>query len=185
MAFLLPADAATRFWVAGTGDWGDAVNWDGSILPGPDDDVVIDRPFAITVTYSTGAHAVKSILCQNSFVLSGGNLTVSNSFQVNNGLTITGGTLSQATILPATNGQPIIATGTFDGVTVNGDLDVGRSMNGGGLGVLNGLTINGTMYVGNPTNGWAGGLDFRGTQTLGGSGTVIFGNGGNTVSIWR
>jgi hypothetical protein len=42
--------------------------------------------------------------------------------------------------------------------------------------VLNGLTLNGTALIGHPTSQLYGKLDFSGSQTLGGSGTVVFGN---------
>src|SRR6185503_19392816 len=59
---------------------------------------------------------------------------------------------------------------------INGELDVGNANNGAHLVVVNGLVLNGTARVGNPTNEWYGGISFIGTQTLGGNGTVIFGN---------
>ena len=42
--------------------------------------------------------------------------------------------------------------------------------------MLNGLTLNGMALVGNPTNGRSGVINFAGTQTLAGSGAVVFGN---------
>src|SRR5258708_13659660 len=45
----------------------------------------------------------------------------------------------------ATNGALlIVSSGTLNGVTVNGTLDVGRSVNGASLVVTNGLVLNGT-----------------------------------------
>src|SRR6185436_1282869 len=96
-------------------------------------------------------------------------------------LTLSGGMLRGATLLPGTGGQGIIATsggGTLDGVTINGDLDVGRQNNGAGVSVVNGLVLNGTLYLGNPTNSWYGQVGFVGSQTLAGNGTVILGNQG-------
>jgi len=112
-------------------------------LPGPGDDVVIDRPGTIIVTNSSGFHSVKSVLCQEGFVFSGGSLTVSNTMQVNNGFVLAGGTLVHATVLPGTNGQRIVvASGIFDGVTVNSDLDAGNAINGASLQLLNGLILS-------------------------------------------
>ncbi len=56
----------------------------------------------------------------------------------------------------------------MDGVTVNGDL----SINYGAVTVEDGLTLNGTATIAEGANG----LYFVGTQTLGGNGTVVFGN---------
>ena len=57
-----------------------------------------------------------------------------------------------------------------------GTLDVGNSVNGAQVTVTNGLVLNGTLLVGNPTNNLYGGVSFAGTQTLSGSGTVVFGD---------
>jgi len=61
---------------------------------------------------------------------------------------------------------------------------VGRTA-GADVSVLNGLVLNGTLCVGNPTNGWYGQIGFVGTQTLGGSGTVVFGNNGSSCNALR
>jgi RHS repeat-associated protein len=168
--------AASVSWVGGSGDWNTPTNWSAGALPGPNDDVVIDQPGVITVTHSSGTRSVKSLLCQETFVLSGGSLTVSNTVQANNGFNLSGGTLLRATVLPGTNGQGVTVTsGTLDGVTMNGVLDVGNSVSGSSVTVTNGLVLNGTTLVGNSTNQWYGHFNFAGSQTLGGNGTVVFG----------
>ena len=95
----------------------------------------------------------------------------------NNTLTLlSGGTIHGGAVV-ATNGCSLtVSSGTLDGVTVNGLLDVGNTYNGASLAVTNGLTLNGTALVGNPTNNWYGQLVFAGAQSLSGSGTVVFGN---------
>jgi len=142
-ACLSISSAATVFWTGGSGEWNTPANWSTGALPGPGDDVVIDRPGTIIVTNSSGFHSVKSVLCQEGFVFSGGSLTVSNTMQVNNGFVLAGGTLVHATVLPGTNGQRIVvASGIFDGVTVNSDLDAGNAINGASLQLLNGLILS-------------------------------------------
>jgi hypothetical protein len=89
---------------------------------------------------------------------------------------LNGGTVRGGAITPTGGASLLVNNGTLDGVTVNGNWDVGASVNGASLTVLDGLTNNGTLQVGNPTNGWYGGLSFAGTQTLGGSGAVVFGS---------
>jgi hypothetical protein len=87
-----------------------------------------------------------------------------------------GGTLRQLTV-NASGGAFVLATssgGTLDGVTLNSDLDV----QAGSLSVTNGLVLNGLMRVGNPTNSLAGSVGFFGSQAIGGSGAVLFGNHG-------
>ena len=136
-------------------------------------------------TLSFGALGIGASTVGATGPIGTGSLTISNSVQVNNGFTLSGGTLVKGTILQTTNGQDIlVSSGTLDGVTVNGDLDVGSTVSGANLFVLNGLTLNGTMRVGNPTNNGTGALSFAGTQTLGGNGTVILGyNPCNTVRL--
>ena len=94
-------------------------------------------------------------------------------------LTLQGGTILDGTIAPANGGAFIVQSGTLDGVTVNGVLDVGNSANGAYLRVTNGLVLNGTALVGNPTNSNYGAIGFAGNQVLGGNGTVVFGNNAN------
>ena len=87
---------------------------------------------------------------------------------------IVGGTVDE------TNGATLLAQGgTLDGVTVDGAVTVDDE--GEGLNVTDGLTLNGTLTVGDGT-GW-GYVDFEGTQTLGGSGTVTFGSTSNYNSL--
>ena len=151
-------------WVGGSGDWNTATNWSTGALPGPGDDVVISPvDMSSTITHSSGAHTVNSLMSQVAFQLTGGSLTVSNTVQVNNTFTLAGGTLFQATVLQGTNGAAFVVngSGTLDGVTVNGVLDVGNTYGGARLAVLDGLTLNGTCYVGNPTNGWTGQVNSR------------------------
>ncbi len=176
--------AATVSWIGGSGDWNTVSNWSTGALPGSDDDVLIGAGSSITVTHSSGTHAVKSIQSQQAFVLSGGLLTVSNTVQVNSTFTLAGGSLVQATVLQGTNGASFVVnvSGTLDGVTVNGMLDVGNTVNGAQLTVTNGLGLNGTALMGNPTNQWPGNIIFTGSQTLSGNGTVVFGlNGYNAL----
>src|ERR1035438_4172396 len=114
--------AATVSWVGGSGDWNTATNWSTGALPGTNDDVVISPLATVTVTHSSGTHAVKSLTSQKAFQLTGGSLMVSNTVQVNNTFTLAGGTLAKATVLQPTNNASLLVngSGTLDGVTVNG-----------------------------------------------------------------
>jgi hypothetical protein len=65
-------------------------------------------------------------------------------------------------------------------VTFNGALDVGNSVNGAELKVTNGLDLERDGHAGqSDQRKWYGGIGFAGTQTLGGNGTVVFGDNGN------
>ena len=96
---------------------------------------------------------------------------------------LSGGAVEGGTISTANGASFIVQSGTLDGVTVNGTLDVGNNLNGATLTVSNGLVLNGTALVGNPSNGYYGRISFAGSQVLGGSGTVVFGNNGNAYNV--
>ncbi len=92
---------------------------------------------------------------------------------------LTGGRIAGGTVQVAyPPGLVVSGSGILDGVTLNGVLDVGNSVDGSGLTATNGLVLNGTALVGNPTNNWWGGIVFGGSQVFSGSGTVVFGNNG-------
>ena len=121
---------ATVTWIGGSGDWNTTNNWSTHTLPGTNDNVVIAAGASITVTHSSGTHTVNSVQSQQAFVLSGGTLTVSGTFQASNTFTLSGGTLQSATVVTTNGAFLIVSSGTLDGVTVNGTLDVGNTVNG-------------------------------------------------------
>lgn len=70
--------------------------------------------------------------------------------------------------------------GTFDGVTIDGDLYV-AGQNPAAV-IKNNLTLNGTIYLGDTTSGQIGSLLYFGSQTLSGTGSVVFvGSSGNGI----
>ncbi len=60
------------------------------------------------------------------------------------------GTIHGGAITISNGAGLVVNSGTLDGVTVNGNWDVGNTVSGANLMVTNGLTINGTLRVGNP-----------------------------------
>ena len=102
---------------------------------------------------------------------------------------LAGGTLENGTYT-ATGGADLIGTssgGTLSGVTAAGNLDF-ASNNDAYAYVTNGLTLsnNATIYVGNAPGTTYGYLAFQGTETLGGTGTVLFGgSGSNTLYTYN
>jgi hypothetical protein len=80
----------------GQGDgqsWGDVNNWVGKVLPGAQDDVVIDVANNPTVVFSTGNVSVASLTSAESFSITGGTFTVTGDSVVNGAFAMTGGTL--------------------------------------------------------------------------------------------
>jgi hypothetical protein len=81
--------------------------------------------------------------------------------------------------------QVIGAGGTLDGAVIHGQLDLAWGA-GAELGVTNGLALNGRIRLGD-TNGptaSTGTLRFHGTQTLAGTGEVVFGTGITSNALW-
>jgi len=114
---------------SGTGtDWNIAANWAGDVLPGPDDDVVIDVPADVTIVHGSGTNSIKSLSSRKALTLTGGTLDVAGTVQVDNTFTLNGGTLANATVLPGSGGQRLSilsnSANCLTGVTVNGDLDL-------------------------------------------------------------
>ena len=98
---------------------------------------------------------------------------------------LTGGTLKGGT-LSQTGGAELVFTssgGTLDEVTTGSDLDLASHLYAYAT-VKNGLTLDdATVYLGNASGTINGVLYFSGTQTLGGTGTVLFGkSGSNQIS---
>ncbi len=193
----VPGPQTIVYWGGGplgTGtNWNTPANWVGGVVPGPGDDVVINAPAGITVNYSGGTDAIESLYSSSPLTLSGGSLTVAATVEVNNTFALSGGTLSGATILPG-SGALVSSGGTLNGVTLAANLAVSYETS---LNVENGLTLNGatvTLLGGYNNYPWGvtyATLVFEGTQTLGGTGQVVFaGNsynmvyaqGGNSVS---
>lgn len=173
VSFAVPsAPAATVYWVGGSGDWNTAANWSSApALPGPDDDVVLDVPGNVTITLSSGAHTIRSLLSQEPFTLSGGSLTITANSQLAD-FTLSGGTLS----------------GSGD-VTVSGALSwTGGTMSGSGRILVVGsgtLTLGGTankhlerLLQNEGAASWTGGPVFLSGGTLVNLGTFTASSGG-------
>lgn len=87
---------ATVTWDGGAGDgsWHAAANWSGNILPGADDDVVIEAAGGGPVVFSQGTTRIRSLECHHAFVLAGGDLVLNGGASTFSGaLRLEGGTL--------------------------------------------------------------------------------------------
>ena len=101
-----------------------------------------------------------------------------------NVLRLQGGAILGGSVTTSGGASLIVQSGTLNGVTVNGVLDVGNSVYGASLTVISNFVLNGTCYVGNPTNNSYGTVSFSGSQTLSGNGFVVFGDSGlNNLSL--
>jgi hypothetical protein len=172
---------ATVNWMNPSGgDWNTPGNWDANRVPDSGDDAVISIT-GITVTHSANVtDSIKSLNSQATVTLSGGTLNVSGTVHSDVPMNIFGfATLGTATIDTTTTLRA--SGGTLSGVTLNGTLDL-ATLVGSVVVVENGLTLGGTVNLGEADGTTDGRLILRGTQTLGGTGTIIFGgNQGNQV----
>ena len=165
-------------WIGGGGSntWDNRSNWESGQLPGEDDDVFIGAPGVGQVVHQSGTTRIHSLSGTNPFMLSGGVLDIADFVQIDGGFTLAGGTLKDGTVLPGDEGQVVVVTSnsTLDGVTLESDVWIN---NGLILTSRNGLTLNGSTVTVAPTGGNAL-LEFSGTQTLDGTGEVVFGGTG-------
>jgi hypothetical protein len=149
------------------GNWNTPADWTvaGSSpvvhrLPGPTDDVQIESNSDITVTISSGADSVRSLVATDNLVISGGSLSVAANSSVDSVTIGTGGSLGVAanatlgigsgSVIAGTIVAPALATVAFDGNPVV--LDSSAVLSGGGnFDLVSGsLDINGSVAA--PSN---------------------------------
>src|SRR4029077_17761101 len=89
---------------------------------------------------------------------------------------ISGGTIQNGALtLNAGQALHVDNGGTLSNVTLVGNLDL-QVLNAASLNVPNVLPLNGTAYVGSADNSRYGEINFYGTQTIGGTGDIVFGS---------
>ena len=163
--FAQTSSGASVNWTDSTGFWDVAGNWSSNPqLPGATDDVIINVAGLPTVTYRTGTNTISSLGITNAtFDVTGGVLTVSNSFSNNSATNIISGSLRL-------NGAPTMASLNQTGGTLSGagtvtagtltwsDGTMGENGQGGGTTTVTGTaTIDGTatynlLYYGRTLN---------------------------------
>jgi len=158
-----PADAAVVHWLGGTSFWDIATNWASNpLLPGVADDVVIDVAGAQTVTHRSGTDSINglSITGGNMLAVSGGSLTVANSFSAGAATSISGGTLTL-------NGVSTMASLAQSGGTLAGAGTVG-------------VAAPSSWLAG--TQSGTGTTRYDGSLSLSGAGAKVL-SGGRTVEL--
>jgi len=98
---LAAATSNYVFWDGpNNGTWHTPANWSNNVVPGPNNDVIIDVPGNITVRHTqgttgpgVGTTSIKSLLCLESFELSNGTLILAEDSDVINNVTLSGGEL--------------------------------------------------------------------------------------------
>ncbi len=153
------------------GDWDTGANWSTGAVPTARDDVVIDVSGGVLITHTQNtSDSVNSVTASDPITLSGGTLSVAGTFSDSSAVTLSGGTLANATVQ---SGTTINGSGALSNVTLDGTLDA--NVFGGSLTITNGLTLRSGLVETTDISS----LNFSGTQTLGGSGEVLFNDGNN------
>src|SRR5579871_4381332 len=178
---------AQTFW-QGTNDanWNLAGNWNPNVIPGSANEDVVNNTVN-GILFNTGSFTINSFNSTNAaanFELFGGALSASvpgtSQFNIMGDLVISGGTLSGFVVTPGASGIQFGNNGNnfIDNLTVNGNMDLASST--GIARVTNGLVLNGTASINNNSI-----LAFQGSQTLSGSGDILFGatGSGNRLNI--
>ena len=93
-ALTSSAHAITRAWDGGgaTGSWHTPANWNPNGVPAAGDDVVINVPGFITVTFSSGVTAINTLSCSEHLELTAGTLNVASSTEIKGTLSLTNST---------------------------------------------------------------------------------------------
>ena len=135
-AFSMPSIAATVNWDGGGNNsfWSTATNWDGNVLPGSLDAVVIGSGFS--VVHNSGTTSILSLTAGN-LSITGGSLSMSAASSISQ-LTLTGATL-------ANSATTTVGSATLTGATLNGS---GKTILASG----GNHSIGGTGYIYNYVN---------------------------------
>lgn len=168
---------ATAVWInPDGGDWSTAANWDTGEVPDARDDVLIDASEGAVITYDLEDAEVRSLRSHNPLVLDEGTLTVAQTFEAHETVTLEGGRLREATLTSGGDNGKIVASGftqALENVTLGADLVIEDSSE---VAVHGDLRLAHGAQVRLMSDGGVTDLTFRdnGAQHLGGEGEVIF-----------
>ncbi|MBT8137602.1 MAG: hypothetical protein KJO54_11360 [Gammaproteobacteria bacterium] len=179
VGFLAPPGPVGQVrWVnPESGDWNVAENWFPNKPIAPNF-ALIDTP-GIVVTHDTGSNECAGVLSDADIELSGGTLTVNGDLDMQGTLNMTGSTntrLRNARVLRgvATKGPgaPLVLTSNvvLDNVTLAFDLTIDNGLT---INFDNNLTLDNSDLT-LASNGSVTQGVFRGSQTLGGTGTIFY-----------
>jgi len=187
------ADAA--FWIStNNGEWNDPINWSEGAIPVPNDDVILPSFDNVAITLPSGVtqlrnltiygalaisagsslEVTENLILNGSLEISGATLALSGIAELNQNLTLNGGTILGGTVTQTDEGRLLFSNfqSVLDGVSVNGDLDL--TTGSARVLISNGLTLNGTVRIDNN-----GGIGFTGVQTFDNASVVFEGSSGS------
>ncbi|HET7670097.1 MAG TPA: LEPR-XLL domain-containing protein, partial [Burkholderiales bacterium] len=159
--------APTVTWSSNaSGFWDVASNWSTGVVPGINDNVLIDKPGNLTITVRSGTQSVNSLLITEGLVVSGGTLAVAAESEAKGTFVLSGGVLGGAGVFNL-SGSSTWSDGTMGpgGQTL---VTAGATLN-----ITTGSThdLNARTLVNQGTVGWLGG------HMRGGNGAVILNEG--------
>lgn len=150
------SSVAVVLWDGG-GDatsWHDPLNWDGDVLPGVADDVIIDTAANPIVQFAAAADAVQvnSLVAREKMTFSGGTLTVTGVADLGAAITVSAGGTVTAGTLQISGGTLTLNTGGVLSasqveVLANATLTLNAAATFGGMHVASGGMV--THAVGN------------------------------------
>lgn len=176
------ANAAPVSWVSPlSGQWTMPSNWSSSPgLPGPSDDVTIDRPGSLLIDLVGSAQSINSLFTRERVTLSNGaSLSIGTTAQVFSLFTLNNGTLlgGQWSFANNTFSVSPSASNRVSGVTMSGNANIGTAS--ARLAFDNGWTVNGAFTFA----GAGSQITSTATQTLGGTGSLSFTGAGTTSQL--
>jgi hypothetical protein len=165
---------------AGTTHWTDAANWSTGAVPGAGDDVVINVATATTIQIYSATVSVNSVTTNAQISVDTGTSLTTPTLNASANILMEGGTIAN-TVINLSSSSALVGggfAGTLNDVTTNGTVDM--SSNPSTFNVIGGLTLNNaTVLMGNMAGTTYGIFDFLGSETLGGTGSIIFGSSVN------
>ena len=177
-----PGPPGTVIWaVSANGLWDNPGNWQPQIVPSEGVTAIIDVASEITVTLDGDTASVKTLILNEDFDLIDATFSATNQIEASGTITMTGSVINDTTIVPSQAGAGQLqvgagATNQWNNLTLGIDSVIA---NGRLVEVAGGLTLNADVTINAPTS--PTGLVFSGSQTVNGSGNIIFNGTGNTV----
>ncbi|WDD36491.1 CARDB domain-containing protein (plasmid) [Nostoc sp. UHCC 0926] len=132
------------YWVGGSGFWDDLTHWSTGRLPGATDEVVIDVPQEVMITFRQGSTSIAKLTTQEDLVLTGGDLTILGEGAINNDFILNSGRLNTTGVvtLKGQNNQWLAGTLSGPGI-VNIAAEATLNINNGYYKYLrNQITLN-------------------------------------------
>jgi RHS repeat-associated protein len=172
-------------WTGNAGDnqWTTPSNWSTGRLPSSGESVVINAAAGTTIQIASATVTVQTIATNAVLQVGSGATLSANTIQASANIVLAGGTIFGGTV-SSTGGSELALTnagGTLDGVTLDCNLDASQAS--GNAYVTDGLTLNGTTSLGDADGTTQGELFFTNTQTLSGTGSIVFGGNGGALYV--